>query len=58
MKEKKKNTGWENDTEKLKRRDQVAVTTLRTGYSHWPHTVSKWKEPRTQTAHFAALNSH
>jgi hypothetical protein len=34
MKERKKNTGWQNDTEKLKRRDQVAVTRLRTSYTH------------------------
>jgi hypothetical protein len=27
-------TGWQNDTKKLKRRDQVAVTRLRTGYSY------------------------
>jgi hypothetical protein len=38
MKERKKNTGWQNNTEaeKLKRRDHVAVvavTRLRTGYS-------------------------
>jgi hypothetical protein len=33
MKERKKKTGWQNATEKLKRRDQVAVTRLRTGYS-------------------------
>jgi hypothetical protein len=31
MKERKKNMDWQNDTEKLKRRDQVAVTRLRTG---------------------------
>jgi hypothetical protein len=31
MKERKKNTGWQNDTKKLKKRDQVAVTRLRTG---------------------------
>jgi hypothetical protein len=37
MKERKKNTGWQNDTEKLKRRDQVAVTRLRTGYSLATH---------------------
>jgi hypothetical protein len=34
MKERKKNTGWQNDTEKLKRRDQVAVTV-------GSHTVTK-----------------
>jgi hypothetical protein len=33
IKERKKNTGWQNDTERLKRRDQVAVTRLRTRYS-------------------------
>jgi hypothetical protein len=38
MKESKKNTGWQNDTEKLKRRDQVAVTELRTGYSRATHS--------------------
>jgi hypothetical protein len=32
MKERKKNMGWQNDTEKLKRCDQVAVTRWRTGY--------------------------
>jgi hypothetical protein len=37
MKERKKNTGWQNDTEKLKRRDQVAITRLRTGYSRATH---------------------
>jgi hypothetical protein len=37
MKERKKNTGWQNDTEKLKRCDQVAVTRLRTGYSRATH---------------------
>jgi hypothetical protein len=37
MKERKRNTGWQNDTEKLKRRDQVAVTRLRTGYSRVTH---------------------
>jgi hypothetical protein len=30
MKERKMNMGWHNDTEKLKRRDQLAVTRLRT----------------------------
>jgi hypothetical protein len=38
MKERKKNTCWQNDTEKLKRRDQVAVTRLRTGYSWATHS--------------------
>jgi hypothetical protein len=35
MKERNKNTGWQNknDTVKLKRHDRVAVTRLRTGYS-------------------------
>jgi hypothetical protein len=33
MKERTKNMGWQNDTEKLKRRDQVAVSRLRTVYS-------------------------
>jgi hypothetical protein len=33
MKEIMKNIGWQNDTEKLKRCGQVAVTRLRTGYS-------------------------
>jgi hypothetical protein len=28
---------WQNDTEKLKRRDQVAVARLRTGYSRAIH---------------------
>jgi hypothetical protein len=38
MKERKKNKDWQNDTEKLKRRDQVAVETrLRTGYSRTTH---------------------
>jgi hypothetical protein len=37
MKERKKNTGWQNVIEKLKRRDQVAVTRLRTGYSRATH---------------------
>jgi hypothetical protein len=37
MKERKKNTSWQNETEKLKRRDQVAVTRLRTGYSRATH---------------------
>jgi hypothetical protein len=36
-KERKKNMGWQNDTEKLKRRDQVAVTRLRTDYSRATH---------------------
>jgi hypothetical protein len=31
MKEINKNIGWQNDTEKLKRRDQVAITRFRTG---------------------------
>jgi hypothetical protein len=56
-KERKNNTGWQNDTEKLKRGDQVAVTRLRTGYNR-AHTVTKWKESRTQTARFAAQNPH
>jgi hypothetical protein len=50
MKERKKNTGWQNDTEKLKRRDQVAVTWLRTGYSR-PHTVKKNLRPRLPALH-------
>jgi hypothetical protein len=29
MKKRKKNMGWQNDTEKLKSRDQVAVTSFR-----------------------------
>jgi hypothetical protein len=33
MKERQKNISWQNDTEKLKRCDQVAVTRLRTVYS-------------------------
>jgi hypothetical protein len=37
MKERKKNTGWQNDTEKLKRRNQVAVSRLRTGYRRTTH---------------------
>jgi hypothetical protein len=37
MKERKKNTSCQNDTEKLKRRNQVAVTRLRTGYSRATH---------------------
>jgi hypothetical protein len=37
MKERKKNMGWQNYTEKLKRRDQVAVTRLRTDYSRATH---------------------
>jgi hypothetical protein len=37
MKERKKKTSWQNDTEKLKTRDQVAVTRLRTGYSRTTH---------------------
>jgi hypothetical protein len=35
--ERKKNMGWQNDTENLKRRNQVAVTRLRTGYSRATH---------------------
>jgi hypothetical protein len=37
MKERNKNSGWQNDTEKLKRCNQVAVTRLRTGYSRATH---------------------
>jgi DNA repair exonuclease SbcCD ATPase subunit len=37
MQEIKKNPSWQNDTGKLKRRDQVAVTRLRTGYSRGTH---------------------
>jgi hypothetical protein len=37
MLEKKKNIVWQNDTEKLKRCDQVAVARLRTGYSRAIH---------------------
>jgi hypothetical protein len=37
IKKRKKNTGGKNDTEKLKRRDQVAITRLRTGYSRVTH---------------------
>jgi hypothetical protein len=37
MKERKKNIGWQNDTEKLKKRDQVEVNRLRTGYSTATH---------------------
>jgi hypothetical protein len=39
----KKNTGWKNDSEKLKKRDQVAVSKLKNGCSR---------------ARFAAQNSH
>jgi hypothetical protein len=49
----RENTAWQIDTKKLKTRDQMAVTKLRTGYSN---TVTKWKE--LQTARFAAQNSH
>jgi hypothetical protein len=38
MKERKKNMGWKNDTEKLKRRDMaMVVARLRTGYSRTTH---------------------
>jgi hypothetical protein len=37
MNGRKKNTGWQNDTEKLKSRDQVSVTRLITGYSRVTH---------------------
>jgi hypothetical protein len=37
MKERKKNMGWQNDTEKVKRLGQVAITRLRTGYSRATH---------------------
>jgi hypothetical protein len=39
MKKRKKNMGWQNDTEKLKRHDQVVVTSLRTGYSRATHRI-------------------
>jgi hypothetical protein len=39
IKERKKNTpSWQNDTEKLKRRDQMAVTRLKTGYNRATHS--------------------
>jgi hypothetical protein len=41
MKERKKSMGWQNDTEKLKRGYQLAVTRLRPVR---PHTVTKLKE--------------
>jgi hypothetical protein len=52
MKERKKNMGWQNNTEKLKRLDQVAVARLRTGYrlpvlqrkTHTRHTSAKKNE--------------
>jgi hypothetical protein len=37
IKERQKNMGWQNDTEKLKWRDLVAVSRLRTGYSRATH---------------------
>jgi hypothetical protein len=37
MKERKKNMGWQNDTEKLKKRNLVVVPRLRTGYSRATH---------------------
>jgi hypothetical protein len=37
MKERKKKTGLQNDTEKLKRRNQVAAARLKTGYSRATH---------------------
>jgi hypothetical protein len=57
MKERMKNMGWQNDTEKLKRRDQVAVIRLRTGYIGAKHR-NKINSPRTQTARFAAQKAH
>jgi hypothetical protein len=33
----KKIMGWQNDTKKLKSRDQAGVTRLRTGYSRATH---------------------
>jgi hypothetical protein len=47
MKERKKNTGWQNDTEKLKMRDQVAVTRLRTGYSRATHRNKMKRTPNS-----------
>jgi hypothetical protein len=41
MKERKKNKGLPNDSEKLKRRYQVAVTKLRTGYTDCPFCSTK-----------------
>jgi hypothetical protein len=37
MKKLKKIMGWQNDTKKLKSRDQAGVTRLRTGYSRATH---------------------
>jgi hypothetical protein len=45
MKERKKNTSFQNDTEKLKRCDQVAVTRLRTGYSMATHRNKMEQNP-------------
>jgi hypothetical protein len=45
MKERKKNTGWQNDTGKLKRCDQVAVNRLRTGYSRATHFNKMQENP-------------
>jgi hypothetical protein len=58
MKVRKENTGWQNDTEKLKRRDQVVISRLRTGYSKDTHRSKMGGEPQTQPARFAAQNSH
>jgi hypothetical protein len=45
MKERKNTTGWQNDTEKLKKHDQVAVARLRTGYSRATHRKKKEGSP-------------
>jgi hypothetical protein len=37
MKKRKINTSWQNDNEKLKRHDRVAVIRLRTGYTRTTH---------------------
>jgi hypothetical protein len=47
MKGRNKNMGWQNDTEKLKIRDQVAVTRLRTGYSRVTHRNKNEGTPET-----------
>jgi hypothetical protein len=38
MKERKKNTGWQNDTGELKKRDQVAVTMQIENWLQQSHT--------------------
>jgi hypothetical protein len=43
MNERKKNTGWQNDTETMESRNQVTVTRLRTGDSRATHR-QKWYE--------------